>query len=278
MRSSARWGAGMRPSEEQLQEAADELYVAAATRVSCGPVRNALPSATPEDAYTVQHLNTSRYVRDGRVIVGRKIGLTSPAVQRQLGVDQPDFGTLFADMAYADGETMPWHVMAQARVEAEVALVLERDLTSEVATLVEVLDAIAYALPAIEVVGSRIAGWDIKAVDTIADNASAGVFVLGHTPVRPSELDLRLVGMVMERRGEPVSFGAGAACLGHPLNAALWLARKMAVLGTPLRAGDTVLSGALGPMVSAFPGDVFEARIEGLGSVRAVFGTSTEDA
>lgn len=268
----------MRPSDDQLKEAADRLYVAAATGIPCEPIRNLLPTATPEDAYAIQHLNTSRHVSEGRVIVGRKIGLTSMAVQKQLGVDQPDFGTLFADMAYADGEAMPWRLMAQAKVEAEVALVLERDLPSESVTPVEVLDAVAYALPAIEVVGSRIAKWDIKAVDTIADNASSGVYVLGHTPVSLREVDLRLVGMVMERRGEPVSVGAGAACLGHPLNAVLWLARKMAKLGTPLRAGDTVLSGALGPMVAAAPGDVFEARIEGLGSVRAVFGAATEVA
>ncbi len=268
----------MRPTEAQLQEAANQLHAAAATGTPCEPVRNALPTATPDDAYAIQHLNTSRYVREGRVIVGRKIGLTSVAVQKQLGVDQPDFGTLFADMAFADGETLPWRLMAQAKVEAEVALVLARDLPSETVTSVQMLDAVAYALPAIEVVGSRIARWDIKAVDTISDNASSGVFVLGHTPVRLRDVDLRLVGMVMERRGEPVAVGAGAACLGHPLNAALWLARKMAQLGTPLRAGDTVLSGALGPMVAASPGDVFEARIEGLGSVRAVFGRSTEDA
>jgi hypothetical protein len=141
--------------------------------------------------------------------------------------------------------------------------------------LSDLLAATAYVLPALEVVGSRIADWNISILDTIADNASAGLYVLGQRPVKLGELDLRLAGMVMERRGEPVSFGVGAACLGHPLNAALWLARTLVEAGTPLRAGDVVLSGALGPMVSVAPGDVFEARIQGLGSVRACFDSAS---
>ena len=136
------------------------------------------------------------------------------------------------------------------------------------------MNATAYALPAIEIVGSRIAKWDIRITDTIADNASSGLYVLGNQPVRLADVDLRLAGMVMERNGEPLSFGVGAACLGHPFNAALWLARTMVRVGMPLKAGDVVLSGALGPMVAVNPGDVFEARISGLGSVRAVFGAA----
>jgi 2-keto-4-pentenoate hydratase len=193
-------------------------------------------------------------------------------VQKQLGVDQPHFGMLFADMALCDGEEVAPGRVLQPKVEAEIALVLERSLPHEQNTLADILRATAYALPAIEIVGSRIANWDIRLADTIADNASSGLFVLGSRPVRLDAFDIAGCGMVMERRGEQVSVGAGAACLGNPLRAAIWLADTMARLGSPLQAGDIVMTGALGPMCAAQPGDVFEANIEGLGSVRAAFG------
>ena len=258
---------------DEIQRVAAALRGAYAGGELLAPVRTRLPDGDTAAAYAVQNANTEHWVAAGRRIVGCKIGLTSKAVQKQLGVAEPDFGVLFADMAVADGEEIAWSRLQQPRCEAEVALVLERDLEGDSIGLPELIAATAYALPAIEVVGSRVAQWDIRIVDTIADNASSSLYVLGTTPVRlDGGLDLRLAGMVMERKGEGVSFGAGAACLGHPLNAALWLARTMARLGRPLRAGQTILTGALGPMVGAEPGDVFEARIEGLGSVRAVFG------
>jgi 2-keto-4-pentenoate hydratase len=180
-------------------------------------------------------------------------------------------------LAVADGEEVLTHTLLQPRVEGEVAFCLKRELADPQLTMTDVIRAVDYAVAAIEIVGSRIEGWDIKITDTIADNASSGRYVLGNEPRRLGDFDPRLCGMSLERRGEAVSLGAGVACLGNPLNATLWLARTMAVIGRPLQAGDIVMSGALGPMVAVQPGDVFDLRINGLGSVRAVFsrGVST---
>ena len=193
-------------------------------------------------------------------------------MQQQLGVDQPDYGMLFADMMMMDGEEVPLSRVMQPKCEAEIALVLGDDLRLSQITMPELISAIDYALPAIEIVGSRIANWDIKITDTIADNASSGLFVLGNEPRYLQDIDMRLCGMVMERRGDQISLGAGVACLGHPLNAALWLARTMAANGSPLKAGDILMTGALGPMATVAAGDVIEVRISGLGSVRTAFG------
>ncbi|XVQ08011.1 2-keto-4-pentenoate hydratase [Spirillospora sp. CA-255316] len=261
-----------------IETAARRILEAYATGTPCAPVRDLIG---PDEAYDVQRHLARHWVAEGRRPVGRKIGLTSAAVQRQLGVDSPDFGTLYADMAVPDGAEIPAGAVLQGRAEAEVALVLERDLPHERHTAADLIRATAFALPAIEVAGSRIRDWDITLADTVADNASSGMFVLGNRPVPLAEVDLRLCGMVLERRGEQLSTGTGAACLGHPLNAALWLADTLARAGEPLRAGDIVLTGALGPMVPAVPGEVLEARIEGLGDVRVAFaedGASGEDA
>lgn len=259
-------------SSEALEAAARALREAAATNCYIPPLRERCPQLDAAGAYAIQRINTQARLQDGRRVIGAKVGLTSRAVQAQLGVDSPDFGVLFDDMGWGDGEAVPWRSLHQPKVEAEIAFVLGRDLAQERPGHAEVLRAIDHALPAVEIVGSRIAGWDIGLVDTIADNASASAYVLGATPRSLREVDLRLCGMAMERRGEPVSTGAGLACLGHPLNAVVWLARTLGALGAPLRAGDLVLSGALGPMVPVQPGDVFDVRINRLGSVKAVFG------
>lgn len=248
------------------------LRQAYSTRQPIEPIRKELPAATIEDAYAIQAVNTSFWEAEGRKVVGAKIGLTAKTVQRQLGVDQPDFGILFADMAVGDGDIVPAGRALQPKVEAEIAFVLRRTPDPSRLTTAELIDSVAFALPAIEIVDSRIARWDISIVDTIADNASSGLFVLGTSPVALGEIDLRLCGMVLEKNGEPESFGAGAACLGNPLHALAWLVAKMASVGRPLGAGDLVLAGALGPMVAVAPGDSIEARIAGAGSVRVRFG------
>jgi 2-keto-4-pentenoate hydratase len=257
--------------DEIVAAAADRLLAAWDSGVPCPPLRDLFHEQDATAGYAIQDLNTRRWEQDGRRIVGRKIGLTSRAVQAQLGVDTPDYGQLWADAAYADSEPIPLRKVLQPRAEGEIALVLGRDLDREHLVLPDLLSAIEYALPAIEVVGSRIANWDIRLLDTIADNASSGAFVLGTVPRKLDAFDPRLCGMVLERAGEPVSVGAGAACLGNPLTAALWLARKMVAVGRPLREGDIVLTGALGPLVPVSPGDVLELRINGLGHTRAVF-------
>ena len=260
---------------EPVRSAADQLWDAQVSRTPCPPVRDIIGVTDVGTAYLVQDHNTARSLALGRRLCGRKIGLTAKSVQHQLGVNEPDYGMLFADMAISDGEEIDAGALLQARVEGEVAFCLKRDLTGDQLTMTDLLGAIDYALAAIEVVDSRVQAWDIKITDTIADNASSGRFVLGNEPRDLRDLDLRLCGMVLERQGEPVSFGAGAACLGHPLNATLWLARTMVRVGRPLRSGDLVLSGALGPMVPARAGDIFNLSINGLGSVRAVFSGAT---
>lgn len=254
---------------------AARLWEAQTSLQPCEPVRELFDGLSPAEqeqhAYAIQQINVQKALGEGRRVVGRKIGLTSPAVQKQLGVDRPDFGTLLDDMAVVDGQPIDTARLLQPKVEAEIALVLERDLTHERHSVADLIGATAYALAAIEVVASRIAGWNIRFVDTVADNASSGMFVLGTQPLALSRIDLAGVGMTLLRGDEQVSQGAGAACLGNPLNAARWLADTLVRIGTPLRAGDVVLTGALGPMVAVEAGQTYTARIDGFAPVRAIF-------
>ncbi len=251
-----------------IQTAAAQLRAAAATATPCAPIRDIDGLVADIDVgYAIQQVNLELDMAAGRRVSGRKIGLTSAAVQDQLGVDQPDFGTLFVDMEYGDGVEIEPGRLLQPRAEAEVSLVLEHDLDRGEHGFSDIIRATAFALPSIEIVDSRIAGWDIRLVDTVADNASCGLYVIGGRPVPLDRVDLRTIPMSMEINSVEVSTGQGSACLGHPLHAARWLADVMCERGTPWRAGDLVLTGALGPMQSLVPGDTVSASFGELGEV-----------
>lgn len=251
------------PDHDRLARRLRDAYAGGAV----APLRDGLAPLDADGAYTIQALNTRAWQAQGRRVVGRKIGLTAKAVQAQLGVDQPDFGVLFDDMAIQDGGILARNRTLQPKAEAEVALVLAHDLPDPATDAAAVAAATECALAAIEIVDSRIADWRITFADTVADNGSSAFFVLGEERKALDGLDLYTCGMALEVNGTLASLGAGAACLGHPLEAAAWLARTLAARGDPLRGGDVVLTGALGPMVSVGPGDRVVARVGGLGSV-----------
>lgn len=246
-----------------VEDVAARLFDARLARRPIPPVRNLLPEMDVAAAYKVQQLNVRRAVADGAMAVGRKIGLTSEAVQRQLGVNQPDFGVLFSAMNYGGmGAEIAISNLISPRIEAEFAFVLGVDITEAPVTAESAGRAVDAVAVAAEIVDSAIAGWDINIVDTIADNASCGGFVIGRWLPFTRDLDLPLRGMRMTRDGLEVSKGAGAATLGDPLNALAWLAQAAIEVQEPLRAGEIVLAGALGPMVPLIPGD-YVVEIDG---------------
>ncbi|MET0545129.1 MAG: fumarylacetoacetate hydrolase family protein [Caulobacterales bacterium] len=239
------------------------------------PLRDGLDPQDADLAYDVQAANTQFWIQDGRKIVGRKVGLTAVAVQKQLGVDSPDFGVLFGDMEIPDGGTLWASKVIQPKAEAEVALIFGRDLNDAEATPESIAQAVDYASAAIEIVDSRIADWKITFADTVADNGSSAFYVLGTDRRSIKGLDLYTCGMALEVDGAVASLGAGAACLGHPFNSAAWLVRTLAARGEGLRAGDVVLTGALGPMVALSPGMKVRAQIGGLGAVHFDYSGAT---
>jgi len=249
---------------------ADRLRHAEETRTPCAPLTDEHPAMTLEDAYRVQAAGIARRLAAGATRVGRKIGITSAAVQQWLEVDHPDFGVLLEDMEVPEGGRAAFDRLIQPRVEGEVAFVLRRSLEGPVTTA-QVLAAIDFAVPAIEIIDSRIVDWKVKLQDTVADNASCALYVLGTRPVDPRTLDLRMAGMTLRRNGEVVSTGAGAACMEHPVNAVVWLAKLMVALKDPLQAGEVILSGALGPVVPVNKTDWIEVTINNLGTVRTHF-------
>lgn len=230
------------------------------------PLRDWLEPTDAAGAYAVQAINTRYWQAQGRRIVGRKAGLTAEAVQKQLGVDQPDFGVLFDDMRIADGGNLDPARCIQAKAEAEIAFVLGADLPSADTTAEQVAAAVASVHAAIEIVDSRIADWKITFADTVADNGSSAFFVLSDQGLPLAGLDLEGAAMTMTVNGNVASTGIGSAALGNPLNAAAWLARTLAAGGDPLKAGDILLAGALGPMVVLTAGDEVRADVAGIGT------------
>jgi 2-keto-4-pentenoate hydratase len=254
-----------------IGELADRLWQAEVDRAPIEPITDRHPSLTVEDAYAIQTLNIERRVAAGRVVRGRKVGLTSHAMQQLLGVTEPDFGVLLDDMFVEDGAEIDRQALLQPRVEAEIAFGMARDLAGPGVTTTDALTATAGVLPAMEIVDSRIAEWRIQLVDTVADNASSGRLVVGGRLTPVTAVDLRLVGMMFYRNGMPIDSGAGAATLGNPAACVAWLANKLGELGSGLRAGDIVLPGALHRMVPVRPRDVFRAEFAHLGDVTVRF-------
>lgn len=260
-------------TSNQLSALATTLRRALLDRDPCGPLTDEAPDLTVADAYAIQGINVQERLREGlhgrpARLVGHKIGITSKAVQDWLQVSEPDFGCLLDDMAVPDGGEADTSLLLQPRVEGEIAFVLSRALQGPGVTTADVLRATELVLPCVEVVDSRVRDWKIQYVDTVADNASSGLFLLGTRPASLKDLDLPLCGMALRKNGQVVSTGAGAACLGNPVTAVAWLANKLAELepdGPGLKEGSVVLSGALGPVSPVEKGDLVEVEISGLG-------------
>lgn len=258
-------------NEDSIQRYGDELYEALLSRRPVPPLTEREPGITLDDAYRIQLRMIQRRLDAGETVVGKKIGVTSQVVMDMLKVDQPDFGQLLSGMVVNEGEAIRVDSMIAPKAEAEVAFVLKGDLTGPGVTAADVLRATAFVMPCFEIVDSRIQDWKIRIQDTVADNASCGVLVLGGTRRDPREVDLALAGMVLEKNGEVISTSTGAAVQGSPVNAVAWLANTLGRLGLSLKAGEVILSGSQSPLVPVKPGDSLHCSVGGLGSAGVRF-------
>ncbi|MEJ1962710.1 MAG: 2-oxopent-4-enoate hydratase [Gammaproteobacteria bacterium] len=258
-------------NDELIGTLGDELHDALITRRPVAPLTSRYADIEVDDAYRIQRHMVGRRLAAGEKIVGKKVGLTSKAVQQMLGVMQPDFGQLLSGMIADEVGAVPFDSLIQPKAEGEIAFLLKRDLCGPHVTNAEVLAATEGVMACFEIVDSRIEDWRIRIEDTVADNASSGVFVLGSALVDPRKVDLTLCGMVLERNGERVATGAGAAALGSPVNAVTWLANALGRFEVPLRAGEVILSGSLAAMIPVKRGDRFRLRIGGIGDCSVAF-------
>jgi 2-keto-4-pentenoate hydratase len=254
---------------KEIEKIADQLYTAEINKTPIPPIRTAFEGEKDiKAAYKIQKLITLKKQDKGEKLIGKKIGLTSLAVQEQLGVDEPDFGILTSKMQIKNHGKLDSNQLMQPKAETEWAFILKTDLNDDEITIEKVKDAIDFAKVAIEIVGSRIENWNIKITDTVADNASGSHFVLGSEKISLTDIDLEHCQMQLFKNGELVSEGSGKACMGNPLNAVLWLAKTMQKNGQPLKAGEIILSGALGPMVNIAKGDKILTQIDGFEEVK----------
>ena len=258
-------------SDAERLEAADALAVAELERSPIPPLRETWPDLDVVDAYEIQLLNIRRRLEAGSSVNGHKVGLSSKAMQEMMGVDEPDYGHLLSDMEVFSDHPVPAGKYCYPRVEVEVGFVLGDDLPGEGCTEQDVIDATEAVAPAIELIDSRIADWDIRIGDTIADNASSAGYVLGPDRVKPTDIDLKAIEARLHRNGDQVAEGRSDAVLGDPVVAVAWLARKVASFGVTLRAGNVILPGSVHRAIDVHPGDGFEATFDGLGSVRLSF-------
>jgi 2-oxopent-4-enoate/cis-2-oxohex-4-enoate hydratase len=251
----------------------DELYAALAGRYVLDPLTTREPAIGIDDAYNISLHLLKRREAGGERVIGKKIGVTSKPVQDMLGVHQPDFGFLTDRMHIADGSRVSLAAakLIQPRAEGEIAFVLNKDLRGPGVTEEQVLDATDYVSPCFEIVDSRIRDWKIRIQDTVADNASCGVFVIGAARIRPRDLDLAAVKMDISKNGAHVASGIGAAVQGHPATAVAWLANTLGRFGIPFLAGEVILSGSLAPLLPITPGDRFDMSLAGIGTASISF-------
>jgi 2-keto-4-pentenoate hydratase len=254
-------------TDDQARAFAQDLYDARRTREPIDPLTDAIPELGVADGYAIQQHLVRMLMADGETISGYKLGLTSAPMQQLLGVDQPDFGPVFASTVYRDGAELPVDRFIAPRMEAEIGVILADDLTGPHCTPADALQATRGLVAALEIVDSRIRDWRIKLADTVADLASNGAIALSSLVVPIDGFDPRLVGMVFTRNGEVMATGAGAAALGDPLAAVAWLANTLAPMGVTLPAGSVIMTGALHAMVPVQPGDVFRADFDRLGPI-----------
>lgn len=250
--------------DTMYKELAELLYNAEKTQQAIAPLSENY-DLNVVDAYNIQLKNIERRVKEGAVISGKKIGLTSLAMQEMMNVDEPDYGHMFEEVHF--DEDIKTDLFMQAKVEGEIAFILKDDLVGPNVTVEDVLAATDYVVAALEIVDSRVADWKIKLVDTIADNASFGGYCLGKTKLSVEECDLKGLHMELYKNGELQNTGKGTDVLGDPAFCVAWLANKMGEFNIPLKKGEVVLSGAFSAAIPAVKGDVFEARFTQLGSV-----------